>query len=320
MEPRRDGGSGRVWIGLLCAAGACCWLLTPQPGPTARPRADAADVPSPFALFGAADPSPAAADLGPPPPASAPHVRARSALARRYAASSDLRAFVEQARARPEDGGAFYALRALSECRTRVPPGELRELEGDASASHAQLLRRSEYIERSHRRCDGFLDEELSDEAVERLAEEGVAAGDPLMTRYRRWTRAVETGSYGELEGALGPILEAGDPLLLEWVGVTGADYWINGFTASGDVDWRERMHDIWRLVACEMGADCSVLDAGRSLDCLLAARCDADGRAAILTGQRWQSERQREALEREVRRLLAAIRKRDPKLALGRG
>lgn len=309
------------WLVLPIAAAAIAAGLWHGPS---EPAAGAAPLPSGWA--GIANPfADADAAAGEPAPTarSAPRQRAArdaapASLARAYAAAGDLRAFVAQALARAGEGGAFYALRALSECRSRLPAAEIGEFDAAAPVAHAQLHRRSQVIERSQRRCDAFLDAELDDDAVAHVERQGLAAGDPLMRSYQRWMRAVEGGRYEELESALAEVFARRDPLLLEWVGVTGADYWVGNVAASADVDVRERMLDAWRLLACEMGDDCAGFDAGRSLDCLLAARCEADRRDAILAQGRWQTARQREVLDGQLGRLMEAIRTRNPRLALG--
>ena len=242
-------------------------------------------------------------------------------LAEAFAASTDLRAFVAQARTRPAEGGSFYALRALSECRLRPPLDQLGEIDAAADRSHAQLRRRSEYIERSHRRCDAFLDDELGDAAVQDLEAQGLAAGDRLVASYRRWTEAVEAGDYEELEAALAEAFKLADPLLLEWIGLTGADYWMrpNGRVLSADNDLRARMVDVWRLLPCELGADCAAGNAHQGPDCLFAGRCEPDRRLSVTADERWGAAPGGHTLDEELQRLLRAIRTGDAKLALGR-
>ncbi len=258
--------------------------------------------------------------------APSPARRHRSDLAAKFEASTDLRAFVAEARSRPSAGGVFYALRALAECRQQPEPGSTEpfaEPSGESAdaalLSHAQLHRRGERLDRAARRCAAFMDSELSDEAVARIETEATGR-DPLLRAYQGWLKAVEAVDYRRMTASMAKVLAFDEPLLIEWVGMTGADYLGNAGSPPGTPDdaARRRAIDAWRLLPCALGADCQRGDLQTDAACEVSGRCAADRWEAVLRSGGWQSEEDRRALALEVTRLAHAVHDRDAKAVLG--
>ncbi len=285
------------------------------------------------AVYAALGPAPVAAAPHAPPSRTAaakPHARALATprtLATRFEQATDLRAFVAEARRQPSLGGSFHALRALAECRQHagvadgaepvepafdVPPG------ADAP-DHARLQRRGERLDRSARRCAAFLPDELDDAAVAALRAEGEAGGDPLLVAYREWLQAVEAVDYARMERALAATFALDEPLLLEWVGLTGADYWIAARPdAPIDESARRLARDAWRLLPCALGARCDRGDVQADADCSALGQCDTDRWQSVFRSGGWENDDDRRALTQEVAWLAQAVHERDARRVLG--
>lgn len=91
-------------------------------------------------------------------------LRKTSAMAREFYTSQDLRAFVEQAKKRPQEGGMTYAYKAIVYCRdAQKMPSSMPYRSGENSVSYSKRL--STFNQMKYR-CQGFSEEELSDEAL----------------------------------------------------------------------------------------------------------------------------------------------------------
>jgi hypothetical protein len=294
------------------------WPLHDAPPAASQPAARYASKPSMPALPPQAPPQPPAAKRH----ASAPTVP--RSLAIQFEQATDLRAFAAEARRQPKLGGAFHALRALAECRQHTGAAEPAEPTFDVppgadAPDHARLQRRGERLDRSARRCAAFLPDELDDSAVAALRSEGEAGGDPLLVAYREWLQAVEAVDYARMERALAATFALDEPLLLEWVGLTGADYWIAARPdAPIDEGARRLARDAWRLLPCALGARCDRGDVQADADCSALGQCDADRWQSVFRSGGWENDDDRRALAQEVAWLAQAVHERDARRVLG--
>lgn len=263
------------------------------------------------------------------PPAPQPAVRKTSAiwrgaaLAMQYQSATDLRAFVAEARRRPAAGGGFYAMRALAECRQQtMDVGDATEASAEmAAATHADLHRRGERLDRSARRCAAFVPGELDDDAVAELQSQLTRAGDPLLKAYDDWLQAIESVDYTRMEAALARVFALNDPLLIEWVGITGVDFWSAAYAGAAPMDEaaRKLQLDAWRLLPCALGADCQRGDLQTDAACADAGQCAQDRWEAVFRSGGWDTPEAQQALTMEVSRLAQAVRERDARGVLGR-
>ena len=239
----------------------------------------------------------------------------------RFDASTDLRAFVAEARGDPATGGDFYAIGALAECRLQVlgdTPIEL--ITGTEFRTHAALQRRAQLLERSLRRCAAFLPEELRDDAIRAIDAEGQARGDPLIAAYNTWLDALDTGDYEHLIPALKAALERSDPLLLQSIADSGSVYWTSFAQSGASVDEASmaRALEAWRVMPCEIGRNCAVFDEQARSACLNFGRCEPDQVSAVLATDKMRSEVDKRLLAADVDLLLQAVQRRDAALLLG--
>jgi hypothetical protein len=245
----------------------------------------------------------------------------RSVWKSRFERSTDLRAFTFDARADAAHGGVFYVLRALAECRRRPLPDVWPGEPAADVRSHAELQRRAQRLDRAARRCAGFVDAELDDAAVAAIRADGLVAGDPLLGAYQQWAEALESGEYRQLEAALARALALRDPMLIEWIGATGSDYWAGSALqadAAGDTA-RRRALDAWRLLPCELGADCTIDDERAEAVCLTSGRCTGDRWQAVVADGGWQEGAAQIALATDLHFLARAVRTLDARALLGR-
>jgi hypothetical protein len=237
-----------------------------------------------------------------------------------YESASNLRAFVQDAVRQPSRGGVFYALMALSECRTWQ--GAEVELPTDVAArrSHAELFHRLGWVGLSDRRCASFIAADLDDSQVDDLYARGRAQGDPLMLAYLGWLDALEQGSVEALLAAMPLVLQSADPALLRWVAATGPGFLVggNGGVGSTDEASMRRRLDAWALLPCEFGADCSRPDLGAGSPCIAAGLCAQGRRGAILQSGPWVNDADRAALAAEVAALKHAVLAHDAHALLG--
>ena len=252
--------------------------------------------------------------------APAPSGDAAPPLIAAFEAAADLRVFADAALRRPADGGVFYALRALAECRRwREAPPE-PPMDVVVERSHRELSQRRAWADLANRRCAGFVDDELADAEVERVLALGMAQRDPLVLAYRGWLDAVAEADMEAVVAALAQVLQTADPALLEWVALTGADYIEAGAGALAPLDetTRRRRRDAWALLPCEVGADCARPDLGAASRCLASGLCTEGRREAIVLRGAWRSAAERAALAEEVALLRRALQAQDARAALG--
>ena len=307
VTPRASGAGFAVLLALLWYA-----LWPAAVPPTAAPGFAASQA--------TADAVPIAPVDGPRPPAPIAAAATPSSLMAGFQSAGNLRAFMHEAMRHPEQGGVFYTLRALAECRRLQ--GTQFEPEGDATHSlgHAELKLRAAWAELSMRRCASLTVDDLADAEVLRMLALGEARGDPLVGAYAGWVAAIEHGSYAALVPAMQRVLQRPDPALLEWVSVAGADYLEGSRSATGPLDdvARRRRVDAWTLLPCEFGADCGHPDLGAASQCIGAGRCEGGRRADVIERGAWQKDADRTTLAAEVKALKAAVIAKDAWAALG--
>lgn len=293
-------------------------------GPRSSPPGDAAVAPlraEAQALLGEpTDAAPAAPDRLRRSPADSPEGWVKAPLATAFDQAADLRAFAIQAQRRPAEGGVFQALRALAECRLRPATDEPADAPADRATTHLRLQARAAWNTRSARRCAAFVDAELADSEVERLAALGMRDHDPLAASYTLWTDAVQEGTVAAVSSALAAALRQQDAGLLEWVALTGQDYLSAGGPDADAMDEspiRVR-HAAWRLLPCEMGAGCTTPQGPDDALCERSPRCAQE---RWRSGPRLDPPAAGSEMERtlaELARLKAAVREADVAAILG--
>lgn len=236
-----------------------------------------------------------------------------------FEASADLHAFAAAALRRPAEGGVFYALRAVAECRlwreAQAEPG----FDVVVQRSHRELAQRRAWAELANRRCGAFIADDLDEAAVERLLALGTARRDPLVLAWRGWLDAIALGEMDAIVAALAGVLRHADPALLDWVALTGADYFDGSHAASEPLDEiaRRRRRDAWALLPCEIGADCARPELGAASRCIAAGLCRDGRRDAIVLHGAWRSKAERAALAAELAALTRAAKAGDARAAL---
>jgi hypothetical protein len=318
----RSGARHAAGAGSLLATAALAfalWVLAPVAPVTpddVEVSIDVASLPLSRALHPALHED---ADTAAPTQAAAQPAAAPSLISA-YESAPDLRVFVDAALRRPADGGVFYALRALAECRRWREVATEPEVDVVVQRSHRELAQRRAWADLANRRCAGFIDDELADAGVEHLLALGTGQADPLVLAYRGWLDAVTEGRLESVVAALARVLQRADPALLDWVALTGADYIeanANG-RAPLDETARRRRRDAWALLPCELGADCSRPDLGAASRCLAAGRCLEGRRDAVVLHGAWRTDAERAALGAEVDALARTVRSQDAGTALG--
>lgn len=180
-------------------------------------------------------------------------------LRQEFLASTELRSYAIRARDSPADGGAFYAIRAMAECRLQGSPRTESQDASPNAISHRRAQFNAANAERRTMRCAAFSTEELSDEALSQIHASGVRAGDPLLLLMDAWMDAVDSDDSPALRRLWRAVVDTGEPLLLEWVVEAGAGLFephsrlARDSAAADFVDYQL----VWSAVKCELGAGC---------------------------------------------------------------
>jgi len=190
----------------------------------------------------------------------APPVRWRE-LQGKMAHASSLRAFYEEAMKRPQDGGYFYAMRALEICRMYT------------KADPAMSAQRREAIEQMHQRCDFSMHEQ--DDAGRKLWQMGEArlTEDPLYSRLLGFQMAATPES---MIAALRAVIDVGDPNLIAAVAGLSieVDVWKALGKFTGTVE--DNVKYAKMLTACRLGDACGPDSLAAQSLCAVAGWCGA--------------------------------------------
>ena len=219
-------------------------------------------------------------------------------LASRYRTTDNFRRFIEDAKQRPEDGGYYYAFRALRHCKVLGnvgggPTAGQQEYRADVQAAR----------ERIRSACAPVLREEMEDGYLHEFHERGRRLGDPLL-------KAATLANQGESSArrALiqqGPALS--DPLFLSEYGIalserrakSGELYFDGRWWGEGE---QELLSAAWLLVPCAFGWDCGGSDLDVVAACATSGKCYRDREMLI----------REELLQGDEERLQSVIALRD--------
>ncbi len=289
MHPARTFGHRRLaplGVGVMLAAGALALFGAggpAEPPPVAAVQAEvrpAAAAAAPAAVVDAVRSPPGRPDPRAVPPKARPAPEPVSAgLARAFAASTDLRAFVARAVQQPQAGGVFYARRALAECRLRAAPDTDPGPGLPSTGSHRREQAAAAQADGHARRCAAFLPEEIADAAMEGLQQQGLQAGDPLLAVMHAWVEALDADDPAALRRLLAVALQQGDPALLEVMGQAGSGLFQPatrddpGTPESARIDHQQ----LWDALVCELGAGCRAPRGPPDALCEHLLRCAAE-------------------------------------------
>ncbi|WP_085316924.1 hypothetical protein [Derxia lacustris] len=225
--------------------------------------------------------------------AGAPAPIDSAALYRAMLGSTNLRAFVAEAKRQPEIGGYFYARQALRLCAFQnLPEGRSaadsrRYVHGENPAAYS---RRMQAIDRFERRCAGFAPGEAA-AALDGIEAEGARAGDALLGTLdrlarggRRWRDGNDASAWTD---ALAAAFASGDALLWDadalpaLLAARDGAVWFEGVRYAGAGAF-ELMQAALMLVGCGLGSPCDERDPLVENACLSGDDCLARREAVV--------------------------------------
>jgi len=204
-----------------------------------------------------------------------------------YAQAKDMRSFISYAKQHPEKGGYGYALKGMQKCR--IAKDFIRNkssLQYDNSYPSEKFSARQKSFEYLQYLCQGFSDNELSDDAVNSLSKEGILKNDPFISIKQI---ALSTSTENDPKAILSAkdkmlksIFTYKDPLLISDYGMragtvktdTGSNFFLNGRSYKFSSNDGLIMRAAWSLAACEMKGDCSSTNEEVVSACIISARC----------------------------------------------
>lgn len=207
-----------------------------------------------------------------------------SAMAKEFYASKDLRAFVEQEKKRPQEGGMTYAYQAMAYCRNvQKMPSSMPYRPGADSVTYGKRL--STFNEMKYR-CQGFSEEELSDQAFGALDRERKKQQDALavvssllLQKNGGLSQAREDQKkYIDAMAALQDPVKIDDGISIVSIhtnkkGETG--YWFDG---RFDIPTLENnmvpVRDAMQLLPCSFGMTCDGTNQTVALSCVYQEKC----------------------------------------------
>jgi len=230
-----------------------------------------------------------------------------AALYRAMLGSTNLRAFVAEAKRHPEIGGYFYARQALRLCAFQnLPDGRSgadsrRYVHGENPAAYSQRMRAIEHFEQ---RCAGYGASDAAT-ALETIDAEGARAGDVLLRGLAdlargaaRWRdggagnagtsrNGAAGGDATAWRAALTVLLAGADPLLwdadalLPLLAAPDGRLWLDGQSYAEGGGF-ELMQAALLLVGCRLGNPCDERDPMVENACLSGDECLGGREAAI--------------------------------------
>lgn len=196
----------------------------------------------------------------------------------RYNALRNGRVFVLDAVKHPEEGGAFYASWVADICRAVKDAAMLEQGQPDINQVGADALPlASRALNDLRARCDQFTDEELAALSGRTLSRSRLGAVDVLQSAANRFRKARDRQAK---DSAAQSILELGDPLLIDRVGLwllarhapEGGFLFYDGqrFGLTESSGLAEAMY----LLPCELGLSCGIEDPYLAMLCVSGAGC----------------------------------------------
>jgi len=250
----------------------------------------------------------------PPQPAvstpAAPGVSAD--IVRMLANSTNLKAFVEQAKQHPEKGGYAYAMTATSYCSSsREFVARMRSrVQSTGDSSQPTFNQRIAAVEELERRCQGF----APGESAIALYHEGLARGDVVLNTQVRLAEA-KSLPFAEQAKVAREAMALRDPQVLSRLASFGAVMdeklkepvnYLDGKRFGGLS--RRDYYTAWNVALCEFNQECDSPTTGPVLElCATGNRCLANGLELLRDDYRKHPERWQQ-IEQMAQRIAVII------------
>jgi hypothetical protein len=223
-------------------------------------------------------------------PASGKHevVASIAAMHREFEAASDWRAFAHAARAKPQSGGYFYAMRAAEMCSRNIALLDSfgrENLTKEIHASGTTSIRAMELADRLRSRCSGFANGEASSfnaQTIE-LARDNK---DPLVVARDRVAKATTGADWAAVRHAASDLLALGDKtamtqdlMLIRLMRFGPRDGTASSFWFAGEEVPQDRIGDFqlaYQLSICKRDEPCESNEL-LALSCTSPSGCETD-------------------------------------------
>lgn len=210
-----------------------------------------------------------------------PPVSGRAEMAQDYLQSRNLRAFIEKAKASPENGGIYYAHRALLECSMPAMKGMFKSVDAyaevpvDVNTGHEKALAMQNALGILRQRCADLQTDDLI--AVQKeLQNSRAAKADPIwMLNKKIGESASRKSSLEQQKQLIAEIVDQPLPEVLQnWRG--GRYQMPAGLSASGQVTAAEQEAYTlaWRILPCDFGEVCDSRDLTLAVNCYHDSEC----------------------------------------------
>lgn len=246
-------------------------------------------------------------------------------LASEFQHTKNLYAFVQKAKTRMSEGGAFYARHAVSECSAGLPlktdPAAL--VSHSYTETHRTAFTREKALEILRNRCSGFNGVNLNDE-IKNLLNNTNVTQDPLYTLNKVILAQKNQQTTPEQQSKLiTEIFKLKNPdILASW---SGGNFTIPKALIDADttVSTQQAAYSYaWRLVSCDFGSDCGVNDLEVINSCYQFSICVSDRETLIaeIASSDKQSNVQFEQILKLKQKIVEAIKQNQIQIFIREG
>lgn len=206
-------------------------------------------------------------------------------LASEFQHTKNLYGFVQKAKTRMSEGGAFYARHAVSECSAGLPlkTDPAARVSHSDTETHRTAFTREKALEILRNRCAGFNGVNLNDETKNLLSNANITQ-DPLYSLNKVILSQKNQQTTPEQQSKLiAEIFKLKNPdILASWAGgnFTIPKALIDSNTT---VSTQQAAYNYaWRLVSCDFGSDCGANDLEVINSCYQFSICVSDRQTLI--------------------------------------
>jgi hypothetical protein len=196
-----------------------------------------------------------------------------SELTKEYLTSKDLKAFIELAKRKPDQGGGYYASHALSKCYniTLLLEGRISYTPKDGGFSQENYGKRQTAFEKVRNLCQNVNSTDLSKKSINeilKLSQNSNDISNQLSNELDKSKSITDPKQHYNAQALFHEkLMHSQDPIMLARYGTklnttssqSSADFWLDGQSYSYTSFDGAKLHKAWDLVPCAFGLDCGL-------------------------------------------------------------